>query len=182
MKPPLFPQTHTHSNHGDDTPFQQLCARPYEMGQWKSPHLQYHHHGFSVCAPRSSRASSCPPLLDCPESLSLRGVASPPLSGLTCLFMLSGWVAGLRGGAVQHGTDAGQQHSRPEEDDVTFGPRTEGQSREPPGPLAAQPQPQSRTPGSPWTGPPQPHGPPVSRELPTLGEEKTHTHTHHRNI
>ncbi|KAG7519676.1 hypothetical protein JOB18_013658 [Solea senegalensis] len=29
---PQFPQTHTHSKHGDDTPFQQLCSRPYEMG------------------------------------------------------------------------------------------------------------------------------------------------------
>lgn len=34
--PSVFPQTHTHSNSDDDTPFQQLGSRPYEMGQCKS--------------------------------------------------------------------------------------------------------------------------------------------------
>lgn len=144
------------------------------MGQWKSPHLQYHHHGFRVCVFPVLLSQLISLLLRRPDSLSLRGVPRPPpLPALTCLFVLSGWVAGLRGGAVQHGTDASQQHSRPEEDDVTSGPGAEGQSREPPDPLAAQPQPQSRTPGSPRPTPPQPHGPPVSRELPTPGEKSS---------
>lgn len=34
--PSRFPQTHTYSNSDDDTPFQQLCSRPYEMGQCES--------------------------------------------------------------------------------------------------------------------------------------------------
>lgn len=34
--PLLSPQTHTHSNSDDDTPFQQLGSRPYEMGQCTS--------------------------------------------------------------------------------------------------------------------------------------------------
>lgn len=83
-----------------------------------------------------------------------------------------GWVAGLRGGAVQHGTDASQQHSRPEEDDVTPWPGTEGQSGEPPNPLTAQPQPQSWAPGSPWTTPPQSYGSSFSRDLSIPAEPK----------
>lgn len=75
-----------------------------------------------------------------------------------------GRVAGLRGGAVQHGPDASQQHPRPEEDDVTLGSGAQAQSREPPTPLAANPQP-TRTPGPPPTTSPKPHGPPLSREL-----------------
>lgn len=84
------------------------------------------------------------------------------------VFVLPGRVAGLRGGAVQHGPDASQQHPRPEEDDVTVGSRAQVQSRQPPNPLAAQPQP-PRTPGAPRSTPPQQHGPPFSRELSTPG-------------
>ena len=87
------------------------------------------------------------------------------------LFVLPGWVAGLRGGAVQHGPDASQQHPRPEEDDVIPGSRAQGQSREPPDPLAAQSQP-PWTPGSPRTSPPQPHGPSFSRQLSTPGKRE----------
>lgn len=97
VKPPLFPQTHTHSNHGDDTPFQQLCSRPYEMGQWKSLHLQNRHHGFSVHSQSWCQCISLLlPLLPhlprtprlCEESL------WPPLSALTCCFC---YQAGLLG-------------------------------------------------------------------------------------
>lgn len=80
---PRFPQTHTHSNHGDDTPFQQLCSRPYEMGQWKSPHLQNHSHDASayLCYSHYSAPLS-------PDSLSW----VPPLyTSLTCcLFCQAG--------------------------------------------------------------------------------------------
>lgn len=82
-----------------------------------------------------------------------------------------GRVAGLRGGAVQHGPDASQQHPRPEEDDVTLGSGAQAQSREPPTPLAANPQP-TRTPGPPPTTSPKPHGPPLSRELSTAVDPK----------
>lgn len=60
--PPVPPQTHTHSNNGDDTPFQQLCSRPYEMGQWKSPHLQNHSHDASafLCSSHYSAPLSLP--------------------------------------------------------------------------------------------------------------------------
>lgn len=89
VKPPLFPQTHTHSNHGDDTPFQQLCSRPYEMGQWKSLHLQNHHHAFSVhsllwclCISLLTPITQLPLL---PGLLvSVRSSCAPPLSALTC--------------------------------------------------------------------------------------------------
>ncbi len=101
-------------------------------------------------------------------------VSVSPLSPCICsdmLFVLPGWVAGLRGGAVQHGPHASQQHPRPEEDDVPNGNRAQGQSWKPTNPLTAQPQP-PRTPGSPWTGPPQPHGPSFSRQLSTLGKRE----------
>lgn len=78
--PSVSPQTHTHSNHGDDTPFQQLCSRPYEMGQWKSLHLQHHHHDASAFLCYSHYSAPSPP----PDSLSLWGVLWPPLSALTC--------------------------------------------------------------------------------------------------
>lgn len=65
--PPVLTQTHTHSNNGDDTPFQQLCSRPYEMGQWKSPHLQNHSHNASafLCSSHYSAPLSLPPLTPC---------------------------------------------------------------------------------------------------------------------
>ncbi len=97
----------------------------------------------------------------------------PPSFCSDMLFVLPGWVAGLRGGAVQHGPDASQQHPGPEEDDVIPGSRAQGQSREPPNPLAAQPQ-SPWTPGSARTSPPQPHGASLSRQLSPPGKrEKT---------
>lgn len=103
-------------------------------------------------------------------SLCLRSAVAPSFCS-DMLFVLPGWVAGLRGSAVQHGPDASQQHPRPEEDDVFPRSRAQGQSREPPDPLAARPQP-PWTPGSPWTRPPQPHGPPFSWELSTPGKKE----------
>lgn len=88
--PSVPPQTHTHSNHGDDTPFQQLCSRPYEMGQWKSLHVQIHHHNASACL-CYSYYSPHPPS---PDALSLWGVLWPPLSALTCCLC---YQAGLLG-------------------------------------------------------------------------------------
>lgn len=78
--PLCFPQTHTHSNHGDDTPFQQLCSRPYEMGQWKSLHLQNHHLDTSALLCFSHYSAPSPS----PNSLFLWGVLWPPLSALMC--------------------------------------------------------------------------------------------------
>lgn len=114
-----------------------------------------------------SHCSASPPS---PPPLFLVGVLSPPPLSIcsNALFVLPGWVAGLRGGAVQYGLDAGQQHPRPEEGDVILGSGPQVQSWEPP--LAARPQP-PRPPGSPRTRPPQPHGKPVGRELPTSGEK-----------
>lgn len=102
--------------------------------------------------------------------------SGPPLSALTCCLLLPGWVAGLRGGAVQHGPHASQQHTKPEKNDVIHGSRAQSQSWEPPNPLAAQPQP-PRTPGSSRTGPPQPHGPSFSRQLSTPGKTVKKTWT-----
>lgn len=133
---------------------------------------------FLVCIPNpdasaflcsSHYSTPSPPS---PDSSSLWGVLRPnPSFCSDMLFVLPGWVAGLRGGAVQHGPDASQQHPRPEEDDVTLGSRAQGQSWEPPNPLAAQPQP-PWTPGPPWTTPPQPHGPSFNRELSTPGKRE----------
>lgn len=86
-------------------------------------------------------------------------------------FVLLGWVAGLRGSAVQHGTDAGQQHARPEEDDVISGPGAEGRSWEPSVPLPAWPWPWAS--GPPWPpAPPQPHGPSLRGKLSTTGKRQ----------
>lgn len=123
-----------------------------------------------ICHPHCSTSPPSPPSFL--VSLSLVGVLSPPPALTICsnvVFVLSGWVAGLRGGAVQYGPDAGQQHPRPEEGDVIIGSGSQVQSWEPPGPLTARPQP-PRPPGSPRTRPPQSHGKPVGRELPTSGE------------
>lgn len=85
---PLCFPPNTHSNHCDDTPFQQLCSRPYEMGQWKSLHLQNHHHDASafLCYSHDS-----PQHLLLPDSLSLWGVLRPHPSALTwCLYYQAG--------------------------------------------------------------------------------------------
>lgn len=167
VKPPLSPPPplkHTRiQNHGDDTPFQQLCARPYEMGQWKSLHLQNHHQCISLFLPLFGSLS-----LPLSPRLS-EGSSGQTLPALTCVSVLPGWAAGLRGGALQHGPHAGQQHPRPEEDDVVHGTRAPVQFWEPPEPLPSEPQP-PRTPGPPWSGPPQPPGTPLKRQLSPPGE------------
>lgn len=100
-----------------------------------------------------------------PLSQSLQGVPQP---ALMLLFVSLGWLAGLRGGAVQHGPDASQQHSRSKENDVIHGSRAPGNFWGSPKPLAPQPQPQPpRTPKSPRASQRGPH---VDRELSTTGE------------
>lgn len=173
--PTPLSQTHTHSNHGDDPPFQQFSSRPYEMGQWKSLHLKKKKKRITITIALFCLSLILTLHLASPVFYfgSPWGVLQPHPPCFVCSdalpFVLPGWVAGLRGGVVQHGPDASQQYPGPEEDDVILGSQPEVQSWGPADAFTAQPQP-PWAPSPPWTRPSQSYGTHFRWELSTTGE------------